>query len=168
MAFNSAFDFAYLLKLVTQAPLPLTETEFHKSLELFFPCFYDVKHIRNDEGDLNTQLRNECITRLGNAHQAGSDSLVTLQLYHKSVNQPHFKSQNMALHMRNTIYKLTGEQRKNLSCERERRGEFGFKSYFRKVESTSRGVGRRGELTAGELHNQMCNNLQSLLTGQQA
>ena len=68
VAFNSAFDFAYLLKLVTSTSLPQTEVDFYKSLAMYFPVFYDVKHMRNDEGDLNSQLRNERIHRVGNAH----------------------------------------------------------------------------------------------------
>ena len=71
--------------------LPKSETDFLKQIESYFPNFYDVKHLRNDEGDLNSQLRSESIVREGVAHQAGSDSLVTLQLYHKSINDPILK-----------------------------------------------------------------------------
>jgi CCR4-NOT transcription complex subunit 7/8 len=68
VAFNSAFDFGYLLKIVTSQPLPHSESDFLKSLEQYFPVFYDVKHLRMDEGDLNSQLRNESIVREGVAH----------------------------------------------------------------------------------------------------
>lgn len=54
VAFNSAFDFGYLLKMLTNAPLPATEAEFLKELSLYFPIFYDVKHLRMDDGDLNS------------------------------------------------------------------------------------------------------------------
>ncbi len=42
------------------------------------------------------------------AHQAGSDSLVTLKLYHKSLNDPVLKQQNLSQTAKNIIYKLGG------------------------------------------------------------
>lgn len=78
IAFNSAFDFAYMLKLLTSTDLPFSECEFLSTLQSCIPVFYDVKHMRNDESDLNSQLKTEKIVRVGVAHQAGSDSLATL------------------------------------------------------------------------------------------
>lgn len=91
IAFNSAFDFAYMLKLLTSTDLPLSECEFLSTLQSCIPVFYDVKHMRNDESDLNSQLKTEKIVRVGVAHQAGSDSLVTLKLFHKSLNDPLYR-----------------------------------------------------------------------------
>ena len=71
-----------------------------------------------DEGDLNSQLRSESIVREGIAHQAGSDSLVTLKLYHKSINDPILKWQNPTVTGRNIIYKL-GEMYKKIEREKK-------------------------------------------------
>ena len=95
-----------MLKIITQVPLPTSETDFLKQLEQYFPFYYDVKHLRSDEGDLNSQLRSESIVREGIAHQAGSDSLVTMHLYHKSINDPILKWQNLTVSGKNVIYKL--------------------------------------------------------------
>ena len=62
--------------------------------------------MRNDESDLNSQLRTEKIVRVGVAHQAGSDSLVTLKLFHKSLRDPLYRGQNLQVSAKNIIYKL--------------------------------------------------------------
>ena len=54
VAFNSAFDFGYMLKMFTSADLPLTEQEFLTLVQEYFPNFYDVKHLRSDANDLNS------------------------------------------------------------------------------------------------------------------
>lgn len=42
ISFHSGYDFGYLLKLVSCAPLPPTEAEFFELLRLWFPCIYDI------------------------------------------------------------------------------------------------------------------------------
>ncbi|CDW83926.1 caf1 family protein [Stylonychia lemnae] len=128
VAFNSAFDFGYLLKMFTSTPLPGTEQDFLKSVQTYFPIFYDVKHLRSDAKDLNSQLRNECIYREGAAHQAGSDSLVTLQLYHKSMKDPVYKQLNLPVNGKNVIYKIGDYYRRQ---EKER------KEYYSKYNKES-------------------------------
>lgn len=39
----SGYDFGYLLKIVSCAPLPATETEFFELLRIWFPCIWDIK-----------------------------------------------------------------------------------------------------------------------------
>jgi CCR4-NOT transcription complex subunit 7/8 len=52
----SGYDFGYLLKILTNAPLPPVESEFFNTLHLWFPHVYDIKHImrsvRNLKGGL--------------------------------------------------------------------------------------------------------------------
>lgn len=43
LSFHSSYDFAYLLKLLTNKNLPQSENEFFSNLKLFFPKIYDVK-----------------------------------------------------------------------------------------------------------------------------
>ena len=45
ISFHGAYDFAYLLKLVTSEPLPEDEKEFEQQLQLYFPHHYDVKQM---------------------------------------------------------------------------------------------------------------------------
>lgn len=42
ISFHSGYDFGYLLKLVSCAPLPTNETDFFELLKLWFPCIYDI------------------------------------------------------------------------------------------------------------------------------
>jgi CCR4-NOT transcription complex subunit 7/8 len=39
------YDFGYLLKLLTNEPLPTSENEFFALLAVWFPCIYDIKHV---------------------------------------------------------------------------------------------------------------------------
>ena len=42
ISFHSGYDFGYLLKLVSCAPLPKGESEFFELLKIWFPCIYDI------------------------------------------------------------------------------------------------------------------------------
>lgn len=109
ISFHSGYDFGYLMKIMLQKPLPEDEEEFHKLLTIFFPSLYDIKFLlkhaaRNQSVNNNQQLTAEAgqilqklqtksglqdiadelgISRIGIAHQAGSDSLLTGQVYFK-------------------------------------------------------------------------------------
>jgi CCR4-NOT transcription complex subunit 7/8 len=107
ISFHSGYDFGYLMKLMICMPLPEEESLFHKYLEKFFPSLFDIKFMlkhasaRQQVND-NTPLSQEAshiltklfsksglqdiaeelaVTRIGQAHQAGSDSLLTGQVY---------------------------------------------------------------------------------------
>ena len=41
-SWGSGYDFGYLLKLVSCAPLPPNEDEFFDLLKIWFPCIYDI------------------------------------------------------------------------------------------------------------------------------
>ena len=89
VTFHGSYDFAYLLKNVTNLPLPEEETIFFKSLETYFPNFYDVRYLINNnnllwmKGSLAKMANMMDIKRLGSTHQAGSDSLITSKLFFK-------------------------------------------------------------------------------------
>ena len=95
ISFHSAYDFGYLMKLVTNADLPEEESEFFETLHTYFPCIYDIKYLMKScdtlkgglqqiAGDLNVQ-------RIGPAHQAGSDSLLTSATFFKMM-QVYFEN----------------------------------------------------------------------------
>ncbi|KAL8690087.1 MAG: hypothetical protein Q9218_004386 [Villophora microphyllina] len=102
ISFHSGYDFGYLVKLMLCKPLPEDETTYRKLLSTFFPAIYDIKfmikHVQrvmtvNDAPlthTANTILQNIGqksglqdladelgVKRVGTAHQAGSDSLLT-------------------------------------------------------------------------------------------
>jgi CCR4-NOT transcription complex subunit 7/8 len=90
-------------------PLPDDETEFHDLVTKFFPSLYDIKFILKHAGAKGSVNNNQPLTqeaqqlisriavksglqdiaeelnvaRIGQAHQAGSDSLLTGQVYFK-------------------------------------------------------------------------------------
>lgn len=106
ISFHSGYDFGYLVKLMLCKPLPEDETEYRKLLAIFFPSIYDIKYMvkhaqRNqtvNDAPLSPQaasilnnlgqksglqdLADELgIKRIGVAHQAGSDSLLTGKIF---------------------------------------------------------------------------------------
>lgn len=48
ISFHGGFDFAYLLKMLKCEDLPLTEKQFYKELNLYFPRIYDIKYLIKD------------------------------------------------------------------------------------------------------------------------
>lgn len=85
ITFHSGYDFAYLLKAMTQIPLPAEYEEFYKILCIYFPKNYDIKYImksvlNNSKGlqDIADDLQ---IHRIGPQHQAGSDALLTARIF---------------------------------------------------------------------------------------
>ncbi|CAL9071129.1 unnamed protein product, partial [Musa textilis] len=87
VAFQSAFDFGYLLKILTSKPLPETREGFLELLHKFIPLLYDIKRVihlnDNFHGGLNSVATSLGVERVGIAHQAGSDSFVTAQVFLK-------------------------------------------------------------------------------------
>jgi CCR4-NOT transcription complex subunit 7/8 len=87
VTFHSGYDFGYLLKLLTCAPLPPTEAGFFELLNLYFPALYDIKYLMKFCGSLHGGLNKLAETleveRIGPQHQAGSDSLLTAATFLK-------------------------------------------------------------------------------------
>ncbi|GKT29671.1 CCR4-NOT transcription complex subunit 7/8/Pop2 like protein [Aduncisulcus paluster] len=87
VAFHSSYDFGYLVKLLTNHSLPVLESDFNRLLSICFPNIYDVKFIQRRRtgnqwhGGLERLAKEFRIGRFGTAHQAGSDSLLTLECF---------------------------------------------------------------------------------------
>jgi len=81
ISFHSYYDFGYLLKICTGLKLPADEATFFQHLETFFPFIYDIKYLMRSceplHGGLNKVAELLDVSRVGTAHQAGSDSLLT-------------------------------------------------------------------------------------------
>ncbi|KAF8820454.1 ccr4-associated factor family protein [Cardiosporidium cionae] len=91
ISFHGCYDFGYLLKLLTCAPLPLSEAQFFELLHDFFPALYDIKFLLKNVRNLNINGGQSLqkiadhlnVKRIGRQHQAGSDSLVTCRSFFK-------------------------------------------------------------------------------------
>lgn len=107
ISFHGGYDFGYLTKLLLCKPLPNDEEEFGKLMKIYFPSTYDVKHLMkhaiklhnsglltpSDPSTAEILLKFEHksgleniadalkLRRMGNAHQAGSDSLLTGKVF---------------------------------------------------------------------------------------
>jgi CCR4-NOT transcription complex subunit 7/8 len=107
ISFHGGYDFGYLTKLMICRPLPNDEVEFDQIMKLYFPSTYDVKHLLKhaiklhnsgmltpaDPSTIEVLQKFEAksglenigetlkIKRVGSAHQAGSDSLLTGRVF---------------------------------------------------------------------------------------
>ncbi|RZR98928.1 hypothetical protein BHM03_00028383 [Ensete ventricosum] len=87
VTFHCAYDFGYLLKLLTCRRLPDTREGFFVLVRTFFPVVYDIKHLlkfsNSLHGGLNKVAEQLEVERVGICHQAGSDSLLTARAFRK-------------------------------------------------------------------------------------
>ena len=106
ISFHSGYDFGYLVKIMLCKPLPEVEEDYRKLLSIFFPAIYDIKYMvkhaqRNQivnnsplsagAANILTSLGQKSglqdladelgIKRVGSAHTAGSDSLLTGKIF---------------------------------------------------------------------------------------
>ncbi|QRW27521.1 CCR4-Not complex component, Not1 [Rhizoctonia solani] len=75
ISFHSGYDFGYLLRLLTNAPLPSVEEDF---FELFI-----TRSIRATKGGLQEIADELGVQRIGPLQQAGSDALLTSMTFFK-------------------------------------------------------------------------------------
>jgi CCR4-NOT transcription complex subunit 7/8 len=90
ITFHGSYDFAYLLKIITGLNLPLKKSEFQKDLELYFTNFFDIRVlVKSNENFSRCSLQRLAfelgIARIGIQHQAGSDSLLTGEIFFKLI-----------------------------------------------------------------------------------
>ncbi|CAL8102715.1 unnamed protein product [Orchesella dallaii] len=86
LTFHSGFDFGYLIKLLSNLPLPENEEKFFELMRIYFPVVYDLKFLMKSvdlHGGLQDIANQMGQQRVGTQHQAGSDSLLTGMTYFK-------------------------------------------------------------------------------------
>jgi CCR4-NOT transcription complex subunit 7/8 len=87
ICFHGIYDFAYFLKYSTNLLLPDNELDFFEELEIYFPNYYDIRYLVrfNEEfrGSLSKLGQELNVSRYGTTHQAGSDSLITSEIFFK-------------------------------------------------------------------------------------
>jgi CCR4-NOT transcription complex subunit 7/8 len=115
ISFHGVYDFAYLLKVATGLPLPDVEKGFFENLKFYFPNFYDIRFLvrysdtfRGSLSKLGQELN---INRIGIQHQAGSDSIVTHEIFFK-LKQEYF-SENLFHSDKNILFGMGHEETEN-------------------------------------------------------
>ena len=107
ISFHGGYDFAYLLKNLLENSLPKNEKEFTKILGLYFPNHYDIRILVKNKnylkGSLNKLAQNLSVERKGTIHQAGSDSLVTIDIFWKLIKNGLITQQEL-VQGKNIIY----------------------------------------------------------------
>ncbi|KAK7469362.1 CCR4-NOT core DEDD RNase subunit [Stygiomarasmius scandens] len=87
ISFHSGYDFGYFVKLLTAESLPVSEDAFFDLLRIWFPTIYDIKFMMRSrnifKGGLQDIADDLGVQRIGNSHQAGSDSLLTSSAFFK-------------------------------------------------------------------------------------
>ncbi|XVF45276.1 hypothetical protein PTKIN_Ptkin02bG0192600 [Pterospermum kingtungense] len=86
ITFHGAYDFGYLMKILTRRPLPCNLQAFMEELVVLFGHrVFDIKHtlkFLDLHGGLEKVAKTLNVARFaGSSHQAGSDSLLTLQCF---------------------------------------------------------------------------------------
>jgi CCR4-NOT transcription complex subunit 7/8 len=87
VTFHGSYDFAYFIKALSNQSLPEDENIFNELLGIYFCNFYDVRQMIKNvtwlKGSLSRISSDLDIKRIGQTHQAGSDSLVTSKVFFK-------------------------------------------------------------------------------------
>ena len=113
ISFHGCYDFGYLLKLLINSNLPDTEKEFMNLLDTYFINYYDIKAMvkRKDnlQGGLNKLAQSLEVLREGKTHQAGSDSVVTIDVYFKLI-KTGFLEENKILKEKNLLFGVANEE----------------------------------------------------------
>ena len=108
VSFQGSYDFGYLLKLLINVELPQTEDKFVDLLKLYFINFYDIRVIVKDNENLLKKGLNRLaelldVHREGQEHQAGSDSMVTIDVFFK-LKKRGLVNENKFIEAKNILY----------------------------------------------------------------
>ncbi|XP_047326203.1 probable CCR4-associated factor 1 homolog 2 [Impatiens glandulifera] len=105
--FHGSSDFGYLIKCLRWEDLPEKYDVFMELVKVFFPDFIDVSHLATKcpvYGGLETLASLIGLKRVGPAHQAGSDSLLTYRVCMRL--KESYCSNDVFLSSLNVIYGL--------------------------------------------------------------
>ena len=96
------------MRLLLNRPLPERENRFINFLNLYFPNYYDIRILSKDicclQGGLNKIANRLKIDRgTGEAHQAGRDSYITIEVFMKLIKYEFINKESMRKN-KNVLY----------------------------------------------------------------
>ena len=107
VSFHGSYDFGYLLRLLLNKDLPDTEQEFINELNDYFINYYDIRILvkgkDNLQGSLNRLAQSLQVLREGKTHQAGSDSVVTIDVFFKLIENGAISKEQLP-EMKNIVF----------------------------------------------------------------
>jgi len=131
VSFQGAYDFGYLLKLLLGTNLPEKEGEFISLLNLYFINYYDirilVKGYDNMQCGLNRLAEQLEVIREGKMHQAGSDSVVTIDVFFK-LNKSGLINNSKFDDLKNIVYGIGGGRDNNETINYIQIGEVNYQN----------------------------------------
>ena len=172
--FHGSYDLAYLLRLLTGIPLPSKEEVFQENLSLYFPNYYDIKAVIQDlninlKGTLSRIASDLGVRRVGNTHQAGSDSLVTSKVFFQLILQ--YAEQIDLTSYKNKLYGFNNQSNDDYS-----QNQGNFNSYFvnnnmnmygTKTQNTYKGTNINSNVYYPNNNGSNFNNFNSIWNNQQ-
>ena len=113
ISFHGCYDFGYLLKYLIYSNLPNTENEFLNLLDVYFINYYDIKTMVKRKDNLKIGLNKLAesleVLREGKTHQAGSDSVVTIDVYFKLIKSGVLGETNIS-NYKNLLFGINNEE----------------------------------------------------------
>jgi len=126
LSYHSVYDFGYMMKLMIGQDLPEDLETFYKNLKTYFCNVYDLKNMAlqheatiqfGQKGGLEDLATFLDVERVGSAHQAGSDSLLTGDTFFAMTKKYFENDENGNLeNSRNDLYGI-GDPMKNICGE---------------------------------------------------
>lgn len=109
ICFQGNQDFGYMYRVLANTPIPDSEDGFLDDLKCYFPNLYDIKYMKHEFEELRGGLSRLgdmlCLDRIGQQHQAGSDSWLTGLAYFKLL-QTHLQGKDIPANYNNVLYGL--------------------------------------------------------------
>lgn len=120
VSYYSAWDFIFMLKLLTNLRLPSSEPAFYELLQIFFPCTYDIKLLMEKDETLAGKglfgtAEKYNIAKKGATHQAGPNSLLAMQVFFAIRKQVFYSSNPEGL--KGILLGLNADIRKQIPFE---------------------------------------------------
>ena len=113
ISFHGCYDFGYLLKLLINLNLPESEKDFMNYLDTYFINYYDIKTMvkrkDNIKVGLNKLAQSLEVLREGKTHQAGSDSVVTIDVYFKLIKYKYLEESKI-IKNKNQLFGIANEE----------------------------------------------------------
>ena len=109
ICFQGNQDFGYMYRVLANSPIPDSEEGFLEDIKEYFPNLYDIKFMKHEFEDLRGGLNRLgdmlSLDRIGQQHQAGSDSWLTGLSFFKLIHA-YLPGKDIVADYNNVLYGL--------------------------------------------------------------